>query len=184
MIRAASLIDAQHSKRIEHRQRTKSWQPLCRLGWVSWAPPALKFLLRELIFTSPVRRTESYSDTPGMSVSVSVKMLKFLVQVIFSFLMFLSTPLFAEKCHEHRGSWMSRHCFLYFFSSPVRRTESYSDTPGVSVSVSVKMLKFLVQVIFSFLMFLSTTLFFIRPIYIYIGAYNVIPVVRPFLSAF
>ena len=41
----------------------------------------------------------------------------------------------------------------------------YSDTPGVSasvsvsVSVSVKMLKFLVQVI-SFLMFLSTTLFF------------------------
>jgi len=36
--------------------------------------------------------------------------------------------------------------FAYFlFSSPVRRTESYSDTPGVSVSV--KMLKFLVQVI-------------------------------------
>ena len=50
------------------------------------------------------------------------------------------------------------------FSSPVRRTESYSDTPGVSVSVSVKMLKFLMQVIFSFLMCLSTTLFFIRPI--------------------
>ena len=53
------------------------------------------------------------------------------------------------------------------FSSPVRRTESYCDTPGmsmsvsmsVSVSVSVKMLKFLVQVI-SFLMFLSTILFF------------------------
>ena len=34
------------------------------------------------IFSSPVRRTESYSDTPGVSVSVSVKMLKFLVQVI------------------------------------------------------------------------------------------------------
>ena len=36
--------------------------------------------------------------------------------------------------------------FFCIFSSPVRRTESYSDTPGVSVSVSmsVKMLKFLV----------------------------------------
>ena len=79
------------------------------------------------------------------------------------------------------------------FSLPVRRTESYSATPGVSVSVSVsvKMLKFLVQVL-SFLMFLSTTLFFIRPIYIYIGAYYVSSVrpsiclsvsVRPFLSA-
>ena len=54
-----------------------------------------------------------------------------------------------------------------FFSSPVRRTESYSDTPGVSVSVSVsvKMWKFLVQVIFSFLMFLSTTLFYTPDIY-------------------
>ena len=63
------------------------------------------------------------------------------------------------------------HLSFFVFSSPVRRTESYSDTPGVSVSmsvsvsisvsvsVSVKMLKFLVQVI-SFLMFLSTTLFF------------------------
>jgi len=49
--------------------------------------------------------------------------------------------------------------FFCIFSSPVRITESYSDTPGVSVRVSVKMLKFLVQV-FSFLMFLSTTLFF------------------------
>ena len=55
----------------------------------------------------------------------------------------------------------------FVFSSPVRRTESYSDTLGVSVSISVRvsvsvsvnMLKFLVQVI-SFLMFLSTTLFF------------------------
>ena len=38
-----------------------------------------------LIFSSPVRRTESYSDTPGVSVSVSVsvKMFKFLVQVIY-----------------------------------------------------------------------------------------------------
>ena len=43
-------------------------------------------------------------------------------------------------------------CGHTIFSSPVRRTESYSDTPGVSVSVSVsvsisvsvKMLKFFV----------------------------------------
>ena len=49
--------------------------------------------------------------------------------------------------------------FSIIFSSPVQRSESYSDTPGVSVSVSMKMLKFLVQII-SLLMFLSTTLFF------------------------
>ena len=76
------------------------------------------------------------------------------IKLMFSFhLMCFSSPVpYALSCSP-------------IFSSPVRRTESYSDTPGVSV----KMLKFLVQVIFSFLMFLSTTLFFIRPIYIYRG---------------
>ena len=67
--------------------------------------------------------------------------------------------------------------YLLVFSSPVRRTESYSDTPGMSVSVgvsvSVKMLKFLVQVI-SFLMFLSTTLFLLITIYKYIYCFKII----------
>ena len=31
MVRAASLFDAQHLKRIKHGQVTIGWQPLCRL---------------------------------------------------------------------------------------------------------------------------------------------------------
>ncbi len=63
------------------------------------------------------------------------------------------------KCHKVEGVDVEQtslsscvnsvEALCTVFSSPVRRTESYSDTPGVSVSVSVsvKMVKFLVQVI-------------------------------------
>ena len=75
-------------------QQNVDWSMLTAVGEArSWAFPSWAFPFSGPIFSSPVRRTESYSDTPGVSVSVSVKMLKFLVQVI-SFLMFLSTTLF------------------------------------------------------------------------------------------
>ena len=51
-----------------------------------------------------------------------------------------------ERCRKLIHGY--RKCLTAVISSPVQRTESYSDTPGVNVSVSVKMLKFLVQVIF------------------------------------
>ena len=77
-----------------------------------------------------------------------------------------------KKTKLSRKAWL-----IAIVSSPVRRTESYSDTPGVSVSVSVsvsmKMLKFLVQII-SFLMFLSTTIFLLITIYKYIYCFKII----------
>ena len=53
--------------------------------------------------------------------------------------------------------WPMIFLFL-FFSSPVRRTESYSDTPGMSVSV--KMLKFLVSSYFLSNVFIYNTIFY------------------------
>ena len=51
------------------------------------------------------------------------------------------------RCGKLIHGWRKR--LTAVISSPVQRTESYSDSPGVSVSVnvSVKMLNFLVQVI-------------------------------------
>ena len=82
---------------------------------------------------------------------------------------------FATRSHKTSTVVVWTDLPVIIFSSPVRRTESYSDTPGVSVSVSVKMVKFLVQVIFSFLLFLFTTLFFLlMTIYKYIYCFKII----------